>query len=509
MTQTVLDLLERAARERPDACACADDKRELSYGGLLEAVRAVAASIVSRGIRRSPIIVFIDRSVDALVAMLGIAYSGNHYVVMDVTTPASRAQAIFGALDAPLAFVGGETADAFAALGFPGETVAVDEAESSVPGAEVDAARQAVIGRDLLYVLFTSGSTGVPKGVMIRHESIVNYAEAMLGIYGLGPEMRIANQAPFYFDKSHFDIYVTLAAGGALFIPQKKLFSYPVRALEYLREHEVNTLFWIPTVLTGIARMRALGRVHVDSLDKIILGAEAMPMRFFNMWRAAYPDALFANMYGPTETTIDCAYYVVDREFGEDEKLPIGGAVPGNELIVLDDEGRLIENTRVGELGELYVRGIGVAVGYLGDEARTAEAFVKNPLDARLPDVLYRTGDLVSYDERGLLIYHGRGDSQIKRHGYRIELGEVEAAAQGVDGVDVCCSAYDADRQKIALYYAGRAEEDQVAETLAARLPHYMVPDILERVRALPTNQNGKIDRKLIASWAREGRPRG
>lgn len=501
MAATILDLFNRSVRDNPMGCACVDDSRSLTYAELMGEVRRIATELVNRSIRKSPVVIYLGRSVDALSAMLGVAYSGNYYVILDPEMPPARAESILKSLEAPIAIVSAETRQAFASLSFSGDVICLSELDFSSTSGIVDEAPSPVIGEDLLYVLFTSGSTGVPKGVMIRHASMVNYAESMLRIYGLDSSMRIANQAPFFFDHSHFDIYVTIAAGGTLYIPPKKIFSYPVRALQYLQDHEINTLFWVPTVLTGIARMRALERVHVDTLERIILGAEAMPMKFLNMWRAEYPHALFANMYGPTEATVDCTYYVVDRDFDDSETLPIGRAVPNNELIVLDEGGCLIDSSQPGVLGELYVRGINVAVGYYGDAERTSASFVQNPLNSRTPDKVYRTGDLVSYDDRGHLLYRGRRDSQIKRLGYRIELGEVEAACQALDGVDVCCCTYNAKRQRISLHYVGKASKISLLEGLKGRVPHYMVPDAIVRVPALPKNANGKIDRKLIASW--------
>ena len=234
----------------------------------------------------------------------------------------------------------------------------------------------------------------------------------------------------------------------------------------------------------------------------ILFAGETMPTPYLNYWQAHYPGALFANLFGPTETTDICAYYIVDRAFSDDEPLPIGRACDNCGLLVLTDDGRAAEH---GAVGELCVRGSFLAAGYYNMPDKTAERFCPNPLQPHYPEIIYRTGDLVRYDENGLLQYMGRADNQIKHMGYRIELGEIETAAFGQEGLQSCACIYDAPKDRLVLFFTGRKGlEEDLRVRLAGRLPAYMQPTAYRRLQAMPQNQNGKIDRAALRALCKE-----
>lgn len=505
MVASIALFLEESARRFPDKVAVDDGTTSLTYQALRSKALAVASTLLSQGARREPVAIFMDRSADCLAAMMGVAYSRCFYTIIDVNMPHARIERIMQTLQPHHALVVGDTHELAGSLGIE-DVIDIDGlSPASSLDPQVEEALSLTIGDDLLYVLFTSGSTGVPKGVSIAHESLVNYACQVADIFGFDESFRIANQAPFYFDHSHLDIYVSLLVGGTLFIPPKKLFSYPVKILDYLIEHEVTCIFWVPPLMISLANFRALGKRHVPTLTHIMAGGEVLPVKQLNMWRAEYPDATFANLYGPTETTVDCAYYIVDRPFAEDERIPIGRAIPGNELVVLGDSDALITPKDVDVVGELCVRGVNVARGYYRNPEATAKSFVQNPLNPAFRDIVYRTGDLVSYNSYGEVEYRSRVDFQIKRMGYRIELGEIETAAASVEGVSQCCCAFDGQRDKIVLFFVGKADAACLREALSSRIPSYMLPDEFRALAALPTNMNGKVDRAKLARMAVEG----
>lgn len=235
-----------------------------------------------------------------------------------------------------------------------------------------------------------------------------------------------------------------------------------------------------------------------EHIEKVLFAGEVMPAKQLNYWRSKYPNALFANLFGPTETTDICTYYIVDREIKDTESVPIGIACDNCDSFVVTEDGRL---AGIGEEGELYARGSFLAMGYYNDPDKTAAAFVQNPLQSHYPERVYKTGDLVRWNERGELIYLSRRDFQIKHMGYRIELGEIEAAATAQPGVDVSVCLYDQAADQLILIYVGaKAEQETVRQALQAALPAYMLPAKVIQAKTIPYNQNGKTDRKALAA---------
>ena len=258
----------------------------------------------------------------------------------------------------------------------------------------------------------------------------------------------------------------------------------------------------VPSVLTFLSALNALNRPHLTYLRNVFFGAESFQVKHLNRWMDEYPEARFINLYGPTEVTDTCAWFEVDRRFGEGELLPIGKACRNKDCFLLDGDRQV---TEPGEIGEICMRGCGIAYGYYHDPERTAEVFVQNPLQNAYREIIYRTGDLGKYNERGEMVYVGRKDFQIKHGGRRIELGEIETAAAALDGVSECCCLYDQVRLQIVLFYTGNAEAKDISRKLKQVLPDYMIPGRRVRLETMPHNLNGKIDRqKLKAIMAGE-----
>ena len=502
MTKNVLELLEHSAQRFPKKTAFAEEKETISYASFLGLCQSAGTGLLALGAYGQPVAVYMDKGISCLAAMLGVTYSGSFYTVIDTHMPAARIQNIFSTL-APAAVLT-DAAHAQAAVEFLGSARLVlfeEIAQTPCDKKALARVRSRMIDTDPLYALFTSGSTGMPKGTVVCHRSVIDYAHWVTQTFHITQDTVFASQTPFYFSMSVLDIFATLASGATLCMPPKSYFSFPVQLLEYMQAHQVNTIYWVPSALGLIARMKALDYVKPSALSTILFAGEVMPVKWLNIWRSHYPQALFANLYGPTEVTDICAYYIVDRPFREDESLPIGRACDNCGRLVLDENGCA---PAPGELGELCVRGSFLAMGYYGVPDKTAESFVQNPINRFYPELIYKTGDLVYYNERGELVYMGRKDFQIKHMGYRIELGEIEAAVSACEGLEVCVCLYDAKRDKLILVYEGAAAPEEILPLAKEKLPSYMVPNKIIRTRKMPYNANGKLDRKWLGEHYRE-----
>lgn len=492
----ITDYLDRAVERFPDKVAFVDENREMTFREVHDEAERIAMSLVEKAFFKRPVAIFLDKKVENISSFMGVAYSGNFYVVLDTKMPLKRIEKIMNILE-PVAIIT-DISHKEEAESFSDKTAIMlyeDLMENEVDIEVIKNVKEKIIDTDILYVLFTSGSTGNPKGVVIPHKAVIAYVEWGAETFTLNTDTVFANQTPFYFVMSGLEIYQTLRNGCKMYIVPKSLFSFPVRLLEYLKERKVNTVYWVPSVLCLIANFKALPEIHLPDLKLVMFGGEVMPVKQLNMWRKEYPEAEFVNLYGQTEMTDICAYYIVDREFDDAESLPIGQHCRPMDLMILDDKDQMAAN---GEIGELCGRGSFLTYGYYNDPEKTAEVFVQNPLNSNYPEIIYRTGDLVRYNERGELIYVSRKDFQIKHMGNRIELGEIETAVSAVEGIDMNCCLYDNKRSRIVLFYTGDMECKKINGVLKDILPVYMLPNKSIRLEKMPFNQNGKIDRKEL-----------
>ncbi|EAI7245402.1 amino acid adenylation domain-containing protein, partial [Campylobacter upsaliensis] len=414
---------------------------------------------------------------------------GNFYTLLDEKMPLERIEKIIKVLK-PKAFITSKSLNL--KLDLP--TLYTEDFESYERDEEaLIKARLKHIDTNLLYVFFTSGSTGLPKGVSISHKSVIDYAFWVSEEFELDENEIIANQAPLYFDNSILDIFPTIKEGGSVHLVPNSLFAFPLKVLEYLENEEVNTIFWVPSVLIYFANTQALEKFKLEKLKKVLFCGEIMPNKQLNYWRTHLPHTLFANLYGPTEITDVCCFYKVDREFKDDELLPIGKACKNTELLVFDENKNFIDEA--GKKGELYVRGTSLSLGYYNDIEKTKAAFIQNPLHHNYLDLLYKTGDIVAYNEFGELLCYGRLDNQIKFKGHRIELGEIEAVLNSHEKIKNSACIFKDD--KLIAFYESEEELD-LKGFCKQKLPPYMIASSFVRVEKFALNANGKIDRKVL-----------
>jgi amino acid adenylation domain-containing protein len=346
------------------------------------------------------------------------------------------------------------------------------------------------------YVLFTSGSTGVPKGVVISHHAIISFIDAFVGTLGIRDTDRLGNQAPFDFDVSTKDIYSTLAASATLVIIPRRLFMQPADLAAYLEERRVTVLIWAVAALCLVSTYHALDVADFSSIRTVMFSGETMPKRHLKSWRTHLPQATFVNLYGPTEITCNCTWHRIDRTRDYPDGIPIGRSFENEETFLLDDKDR--EITQPGVTGEICVRGTAVGLGYWNMEEQTRERFRKDPRTPQYASIIYCTGDLGCYNEEGELLFRGRKDDQIKYMGHRIELAEVELAINRIPGVERSCCIFDEKKDRLHGFYCGSLARKDLALALKQQLPVFMIPGILHQMDALPVTGRGKIDRKAL-----------
>ncbi len=496
MTTVVTEYLRRTAGEKPKKTAIVDGKNEITFSEWLDRSERIATTLIHKGIFKKPIAVLMHKSEECMITFLGIAMSGNYYTVLDEKMPEQRAKAILGSLSPEVIISDRKNIEKAQKLAGCASVILYDEGITTAPDKdEVLRVEKRIISTDLLYVLFTSGSTGIPKGVTITHRSVINFTEWATDTFEFDGSTVFGNQAPFYFDTSVLDIYTTLKNGGCVHIIPQMCFSFPIRLLEYVRDNSINSILWVPTVLISVSNLELLEKCDVSCLKKILFAGEVMPTKHLNYWVKNLPDSQFVNMYGPTEITVISTYYILDRKLDDSESVPIGFACRNTGLLVLNADNKEVATD---EKGELCIRGTCLSFGYYGDFEKTSKVFVQNPLNSLYEEKIYKTGDIVHYNERGEIIFDGRMDSQVKHTGHRIELGEIETAVSSIIGVEMCCCMHKQDTDQLVLYYSGGVNYKDIRKQLTDMIPEYMIPNLYVKKEKMPLNMNGKIDRVLL-----------
>ncbi len=503
MVTNVTEWLDDTAQRFGGKIAICDKEGAMTFADIRDKAFGIADEIIRMGIGHNrPVVVFLEKSAKVLISFMGIAYSRNFYSPVDIDMPDARIEKILEILEPELVITSYALSGQFRQIGYTGKMLIYEDVKpvSGNKAEKVKLAQKQIIDTDLLYVLFTSGSTGIPKGVSITHRSVIDYVEWVTGTFGITENDRFGNQAPFYFDNSILDIYCMLKTGASLYIIPKEMFSQPVMLLEYLKKNKIDTIFWVPSALIMVSRLKAFRDVDLTGvLKRVLFCGEVMPNKQLNIWRKYLPDCVYANLYGPTEITDACTYYIVDREFSDEESLPIGIPMKNTEIMILDENNGLIREP--GRAGELCVRGTSLAVGYYNNPEKTREAFVQNPLQRAYEEKIYRTGDIVKYNERYEIIYLSRKDFQIKHLGHRIELGEIETAASSLDEVSMCCCLYDEKKNKIVLFLEKNISKEDLNLKLKELIPEYMLPGKVIYIEELPLNANGKVDRIKLKEY--------
>ena len=507
----VLELLEENVDKNPDKIALRDGNKSATYSEVYKRALTIAMWIINNNggkvLETNPIAVCIDRNIESIILFFAIVYSGNFYVPIDATMPIERIKLIYDELNPVMTISSdGQTIEGISISDFY-EISDASEEINELP-VELKQIRDIHIDTNPLYAIYTSGSTGRPKGVLVNHRSVIDLVEQFDITFDFPQDAIFGNQAPFDFDVSVKDIYNSLFQHGTVVIIPKSLFSMPLKLIEYIETNKINVLIWAVSAMRIVENFKTFSKISTNCPKLIMFSGEIMPVKVLNYWKDNIPSAIYVNLYGPTEITCNCTYYIVDRDYDVNESLPIGKAFRNTQVILLDRETDEII-TKCNKEGELSVRGTCLALGYYNNKDRTEDSFVQSPLTDKYSEKIYRTGDLAYYGDDGLLRFTSRKDYQIKHMGHRIELGEIEVAVNAIDYIDAAVCVFDTKREKIVLFYqtgngadvfeADKELERDIVKHLSLRLQKFMWPNVYRRFDCLPINKNGKIDRVKLA----------
>jgi amino acid adenylation domain-containing protein len=517
-------LLEQSAALYPDRLAVIDQTRLATYAELDARANQLANLFQEHGIGKGERIgLYLEKSLEAVIGIYGILKAGAAYVPLDPRAPTTRLGYIAGNCELHwLVSAAGQSAkwSALIEAGAPiTDIVTLDEAPEGfgdvrgrgpddVDSRPTEPPAVEMIDQDLAYILYTSGSTGQPKGVMLSHRNGLAFVHWTMDELGITPEDRLSSHAPFHFDLSIFDLFAAAGSGASVSLVPPATSVFPTEVGRFIDDHRISIWYSVPSILSLLTQHGNLAVGSLKSLRAIVFAGEVFPSKYLAQLMELLPDVEFHNWYGPTETNVCTAYPVSSRPDPLGPDIPIGRAIANVHTFVVREDG---QPARPGEEGELYVRGATVMQGYWGDPEKTASRLVSYPFDANVVDPCYRTGDLVIETSGGDYQFLGRRDHQIKSRGYRIELGEVETAMNANPKVVECAVVAIPDeiisnRIVAHVVVSGERNQNELVAWCAERIPRYMIPESFLFADELPKTSTGKIDRQAIVSAGGQSR---
>jgi amino acid adenylation domain-containing protein len=517
MAYLLQHLLTRPLEQVPEKWAVWARGTALTYRELDDQSNRLARLLRSRGIQKGDRVgLYFPKVVESVVSMLGILKAGAVYVPIDPQAPTKRCSYIIGNCEMRALIT---TRTKLQALdpGLPPcveFSVLVDQASGSngsrdkvgwgeLASFPVSSLPTVCVENDLAYILYTSGSTGDPKGVMISHRNALTFINWCAETFHLRREDRLSNHAPLHFDLSVFDVYNSIEAGATVYMLDHETTLFPTAVAAFMEEHRLTVWYSVPSALTALVLHGILAARQVLGVRLILFAGEVFPMKYLRLALEAFPQAEFHNLFGPTETNV-CTYFQIDRaQAAFLEKLPIGSTCSNTDAFAVDDSGQI---AGPGGTGELYVRGPGVALGYWGDREKTGRAMLPNRFQRHFEDRIYRTGDLVSVDHDGVFWFLGRRDNMVKSRGYRIELGEIEAALYSHPAIREAAVIPLPDelignklKAVVVVNSSAQVSASEIQRYCAQRVPLYMIPEPIEFRESLPKTSTGKVDRRELS----------
>ena len=496
MYTNVLEYLENAAAQWPDRIAFEDEKESMTYPQLMDAAKRIGTGLAAYAPLRRPVaLVMTDRSVRCMAGMQGIIYAGCPYSPLDATMPTERLQVIFDLLKPAAVLCDAATRAHVEEAGYPCPVLSYEDLiQTEIDQPKLDEIRSLVSVWDILSILFTSGSTGVPKGVAQSQNSYINYVESNTERFAFTEKDVYANQSPFFYANSITDIYPPIKIGAPVYIMPTRCLSFPRMMVETLRERKVTVLCMTPSSYVKAAQAGVMEEGCLPALTYIVLSGEAAHWQTLAVWLKAAPNAAVWNFYGSTEL-MGVAVKRLERTYADDELIPVGQLYKGVEVIMVDEDGKEVPR---GEKGEMYIANPWLFSGYYRDFERTDAAFNYDPLERGYRTRYFATGDIGSFGPGGELLVHGRKDSQIKRAGYRMELGEVEAALRVIPGWENGVVLYDKESMKLGCFWTGPLTKKEIMAELKKTLPRYAQPDTYIHLDEMPYTATMKIDRVAL-----------
>lgn len=491
----VLDFLEETASKFPDKTAFADVNNSITWKDFVDNAKKLS-TVIEKYFEPGKAVPFMtDKNIETLQLFFAALYAGCFYSYVDGTFPDSRLESMLSTLDSKYIIADKRYEKKLSTQNIiPVFTADLEAQISDYTGKR----REQIIDTDLIYANFTSGSTGVPKAVVVNHRCVCDFISCFTETLNITSDENIANQAPFDFDVSVKDIFSGVFTGATVHLIPKMFFSFPTKLLDYLEDRKITTLIWAVSALCIISSLDGFTYKVPSFLRKIMFSGEVMPVKHLHIWQKYIPHAQYINLYGPTEITCNCTYFVINEPIPENGVIPMGIPFKNERVFLLDADDKLI--TKAGVSGEVCVSGTCVAAGYYNNLEKTESVFVQNPLEKLRFERIYRTGDLAKLGEDGLFYYIGRKDFQIKHMGHRIELSEIEGSVTNIDGISRCCCIF-ADNKIIAFYSGTEKEKKEIVSALKQTLPVYMIPSDFIYQKEFILNKNGKIDRKVLQDY--------
>lgn len=496
MQKNVLEWLEKTAEIYPDKIAFEDTEKSVTFSEVLAAARSTGTALSAYTSPCRPVAVLSGRHVHTPEVFLGVVYAGCFYAPLDGGMPDYRLNQIIGILKPEIIVADRDNYERAKSIApecriFVSEEIAQTEADDK----KLAQIRRSAKITDPLYVIFTSGSSGIPKGVITSQQSLMCYIEAYDKVMNITADDVLGNQSPLDYIAAIRDIYLPLKNGASMFIIPKQCFAIPTKLFDILNDKKITAIGWSVSALTVPTAMGVFKYSSPQYLKKVCFSGSVMPCKYLKVWQENLPDALFVNQYGPTEATASCTYYVIENKVEDDDTLPIGIPYENYTVFLLNEDDTA---TPQGSLGEICVSGPILALGYYNDPVRTAASFIQNPLNSCYGELIYKTGDLGLMREDGILEFHGRKDRQIKHLGHRVELDEIEEAVKTVENVSECLAVYNQQKEQIMLLYTGEATAKEIALEIRKKLPEFMLPRKTLKLEEMPRLPNGKIDMQTI-----------
>jgi amino acid adenylation domain-containing protein len=503
MVINLTEYFEKTVKKYPERIAVIEDEKSLTFSKLHDDSLLLAKFISWKlnGEYNKLVAVFLPKSINSVKANISITYSGNIYMNIDVKSPLARIKGILELNKPTLIISDSKNIEKLSNIDEGLNFLNIDSESFDISSGRNDL-RQILgklIDTDPLCIINTSGSTGVPKGVILNHRSFIDFIEWSIETLEIREDEIVGSLSPLVFDIYSYELCMLMVRASTLVLVPEIQAAFPANILTLIQQRSVSFIFWVPTIMVNIANMDLLSKIQLPQLKTIWFAGEVFPTKQFNYWKKHLKNSKFVNLYGPIEITLDCTYFIVDRELNDDEPIPIGFPCRNTDIIILNDDNRKPE---INEIGELCVRGSSLAMGYYNNPEKTASSFVQNPLNTSYPEIIYRTGDLVHINERQEIIFKGRKDSLVKHLGYRIELGEIEhVIINTLKLVSNGCVVYNYSKKEIVLFYesSDNIAIPHIRNKLGEIFPKYMIPTVYIRMGELPRNTNGKIDRLALS----------
>lgn len=490
---SLLDYLFNSYQNHKNKVAISDKNNQYTYQELYTKSQNIAHLLSNYDLQSKPIAVMGNPSVSTIALFFGVLYSGNFYVPIDPDMPTEKLQMIFNDADFSVVLGIEENRDTINKLDYNGAFYTISDFEDTEL---MDINLPQMTGNEPAYMVYTSGSTGVPKGVVKTHNAIISFIEAFTATFDFTEDEIIGNQTPFFFDASAKDIYLMLKLGCTMEILPSTLFSLPPELIDYINDKKITYACWVPTVLSIVAQLNPFSMVVPKTLKKLFFVGEVMQIKHLKKWMEALPDIQYVNLYGSSETAGVCCYHKVSYDDLNSLMLPIGKPFNNCHVYLVDNE-NIIDYPD--HIGELYIASDTIAMEYFQDTEKTEKAFLYKNFGNGI-ERCFKTGDLAQYDKNGNLVFAARTDFQIKHMGHRIELGEIEAICSNLNIIDRCCCLYDVSKRKIILIctVSDPIKPQEIKSILKSHLSSYMVPGKVVVLDELPINANGKIDRQKL-----------